>query len=53
MTDFDDAQGVLKTVDALSREIANARCRLELVALLSEPGRYDFDALDDAWGGED
>ena len=41
------------TVDASLREIVNARRRLELVALLSEPGRYDFDALDDAWGGED
>ena len=34
------------------REIVNARRRLELVALLSQPGRYDFDALDDAWGEE-
>lgn len=41
------------TVDASLREIVNARRRLELVALLSEPGRYDFDVLDDAWGGED
>ena len=51
--DIDDVQGVLKTVDASLREIVNARRRLELVALLSEPGRYDFDVLDDAWGGED
>ena len=41
------------TVDPSLREIVDARRRLELVALLSEPGRYDFDALDDAWGGED
>ena len=41
------------TVDASLREIVNARRRLELVALLSEPGRFDFDALDDAWRGED
>ena len=40
------------TVDASLREIVNARRRLELVALLSQPGRYDFDALDDAWGRE-
>ena len=41
------------TGDASLREMVNARRRLELVALLSEPGRYDFDALDDAWSGED
>ena len=40
------------TVDASLREIVNARRRLELIALLSEPGRYDFDALDDAGRGE-
>lgn len=41
------------TVDASLREIVNAKRRLELVALLSEPGRYDIDALDGAWGGDD
>ena len=41
------------TVDASLREIVDARRRLELIALLSEPGRYDFAALDDAWGGDD
>ena len=40
------------TVDASLREIVNARRRLECVSLLSEPGRYDLDALDDAWGGD-
>ena len=40
------------TVDASLREIVNARRRLEFVSLLSEPGRYDLDALDDAWGGD-
>ena len=40
------------TVDAPLREIVNVRRRLELAALLSEPDRYDFDALDDAWRGE-
>ena len=40
------------TVDPSLREIVNARRRLEFVFLLSEPGRYDLDALDDAWGGD-
>ena len=40
------------TVDASLREIVNARRRLEFVALLSEPGRFDLDAVDDAWGGD-
>ena len=39
------------TIDASRREIVNARRRLELVALLSEPGRHDSEAIDDAWGG--
>ena len=29
------------------------RSAVELVALLSEPGRYDIDALESAWGGDD
>ena len=41
------------TVEASLREIVNAKRRLELVALLSESGRYDIDALDGAWGGDD
>ena len=41
------------TIDASLREIVNARRRLELVALLSEPGRFDFDIVEDAWGGAD
>ena len=41
------------TIDASLREIVNARRRLELVALLSEPGRFDFDVVEDAWGGAD
>lgn len=36
------------TVDASLREVVNARRRLELIALLSEPGRFDFDAAEDA-----
>lgn len=40
------------TIDAALREIVNARRRLELMAMLSEPGRFDFGAADDAWGGD-
>ncbi len=40
------------TIDAALREIVNARRRLELMAMLSEPGRFDFDAAEDAWGGD-
>ncbi len=40
------------TVDAALREVINAKRRLELVALLSEPGRFDFDAAEHAWGGD-
>ena len=41
------------TIDAALREIVHARRRLELIALLSEPGRFDFDAAEHARGGED
>ncbi len=40
------------TVDASMREIVNAKRRLELIAMLSDPERYDPAVLDDAWGGE-
>jgi Arc/MetJ family transcription regulator len=38
------------TIDAALREVVHAKRRLELVALLSEAGRFDFDAADQAWG---
>jgi Arc/MetJ family transcription regulator len=38
------------TIDAALREVVHAKRRLELVALLSEAGRFDFDAADEAWG---
>ena len=41
------------TIDAALHEIVNVRRRLELMALLSEPGRFDFDAAEEAWGGTD
>lgn len=39
------------TIHESMLEIVNAKRRLELVALLGEPGRFDFDVIDDAWGG--
>ena len=39
------------TINASLREIVNARRRLEVVALLSEEGRFDFEAAERAWGG--
>ena len=40
------------TIHASLLEIVNAKRRLELVALLGEEGRFDFDAIDAAWGGD-
>ena len=40
------------TIDAALREIVNARCRLELMALLGEEGRFDFAEAERAWGGD-
>lgn len=33
-------------------DIVDARRRLELVAILSDPDRFDLVGADDAWGGE-
>lgn len=41
------------TVHASLVEIVNAERRLELVALLREPGRFDFDAASTAWGADE
>lgn len=41
------------TIDASLREVVDARRRLELVALLSEPGRFDFDAIERAWAADE
>ncbi|MDY7105861.1 MAG: hypothetical protein S0880_32145 [Actinomycetota bacterium] len=41
-----------ETIDASLREVVAARRRLELVELLAEPGRFDFDAAGRAWGDE-
>jgi hypothetical protein len=42
----DDATG---DHDASLHAVVNARRRLELVAMLSEEGRFDFDAAERAW----
>ncbi len=41
-----------ETIDAALREVVNAKRRLELIALLSEEGRFDFDSVERAWGGD-
>lgn len=38
------------TIDASLREVVHAKRRLELVALLAEAGRFDFEAAEHAWG---
>jgi Arc/MetJ family transcription regulator len=40
------------TVDAALHEVVAAQRRLELIALLSEPGRFDFETAEVAWGGQ-
>jgi Arc/MetJ family transcription regulator len=41
------------TIDAALREIVHARRRLELIALLAQDGRFDFEAAERAWGSDD
>lgn len=41
------------TINASLKEVVDAKRRLELIAMLGEDGRYDFDAADDAWGADD
>jgi len=40
------------TIDGALREVVHAKRRLELIALLSEDGRFDFEAADQAWGAD-
>lgn len=40
-----------ETIDAALREVAPRR-RLELIALLGQPGRFDFEDAERAWGGD-
>lgn len=39
------------TIHASLLEVVNAKRRLELVVMLGEPGRFDFQAAKEAWGG--
>ena len=41
-----------QTVGASLREVDNVKRRFELVTLLGEEGRFDFQAAEDAWGGD-
>jgi Arc/MetJ family transcription regulator len=41
------------TINASMREIVHAKRRLELIVLLSEEGRFDFDAAEHAWGADE
>jgi Arc/MetJ family transcription regulator len=41
------------TIDASLREVVHAKRRLELVALLTETGRFDFEAAEHAWGADE
>lgn len=41
------------TIDAALHEIVHAQRRLELVALLGQEGRFDFEAAERAWGSDE
>ena len=41
------------TIHASLVEVVNAKRRLELITMLSEEGRFDFDGAAHAWGGDD
>ena len=41
------------TIHASLVEVINAKRRLELITMLSEEGRFDFDGAAQAWGGDD
>ena len=41
-----------ETIDAALHEVVDAHRRLELVAMLGEEGRFDFEAAERAWGGD-
>lgn len=41
------------TINAALREVVHAKRRIELVALLSQEGRFDFDLTEQAWGADE
>jgi Arc/MetJ family transcription regulator len=40
------------TIDRALREVIDATRRLDLVDLLADPARFDFDLSPAAWGGD-
>ena len=42
-----------ETIHASLLEVVYAKRRLELIGLLSQPERFDFDAAKTAWGGDE
>ena len=41
------------TIDAALREIVHQRLRLQVLETLGEPGRFDLEVADHAWGGDE
>jgi Arc/MetJ family transcription regulator len=41
------------TIDAALREVVHAKRRLEVIAVLAQEGRFDFETAEGAWGGEE
>jgi Arc/MetJ family transcription regulator len=41
------------TIDAALHEVVHAKRRLELIAMLAQEGRFDFDVAEGAWGGDE
>lgn len=41
------------TINASMQEVVHAKRRLELIAMLSEEGRFDFQAAENAWGADE
>lgn len=42
-----------ETIDAALREIVHQRLRRQVLETLGEPGRFDLEAAEDAWGGDE
>lgn len=40
------------TIDRALREVIEATHRIDLLQLLADPDRFDFDAAEAAWGGD-
>lgn len=42
-----------ETIDAALREIVHQRLRTQVLQVLGEPGRFDVEAAEGAWGGDE